>query len=201
MTTTLSYLRATGAASLRTAVALLLPLVPVFAADPGTQWGPFLSVGALGVVLSFATALLGVPDGEKLEWWGVALVRALRTFGQGIVAGLGTAGIATAADVAAFTGAWSSIAWGSILLASGVAALLTAVMAVLGDSDINAPAITAEEPTTPDPMDLSSPDEEDLLVQTDWSTIPDEEAPDGLVVSQNPEWEVTTHDDERKAGQ
>jgi hypothetical protein len=40
-------------------------------------------------------------------------------------------------------------------------------------------------------MDLSHPEDDSLVTQTNWSSIPDEAPPDGLVVSQNPNWEVT----------
>ena len=84
----------------RTALVLIVPFV-----TGGTPVGEldFVTIGliaALGFVTSILTSLRGIPEitGEPMPLWKALLLRAARSFGQGVLTGIGTAALLTDVD-------------------------------------------------------------------------------------------------------
>lgn len=84
-----TWWRAALLRALYTAVAIAIPYVAaVQLAD--VPWLMVLSAAAVGVILSLATSLFGLPESESvnLPWWLAALERVVKTFAQSLAAGL-----------------------------------------------------------------------------------------------------------------
>ena len=118
---TLTFWKRIGWALARTAAAALTPFVPALLAHPtsGSTWlGAVLTLGFI-LVLTVATKLASLPDETGMPWWVVAFTRALRQFGQMIIAG--TLGATILSDVQ----------WGPLLQRSAVAAASTLILAAV----------------------------------------------------------------------
>lgn len=106
--------------ALYTAIAIAIPYIAaVRLAD--VPWGMVASTAAIGLILSLATSLFGLPESEgvDLPWWLAALERGAKTFGQSIAAGLTGATFLTDVD------------WNVILQAALGAALISLLRLIL----------------------------------------------------------------------
>ncbi len=113
------FWRTTAGALLRTALAALAPFVPALTTDPAGTWQLAGLTVALAVVVAVGTALRSMPDLTGAPWWEVAFQRALRQFGQMIVAGSAGALVLTDVD------------WRTVLLAALASAVSTLVLAAI----------------------------------------------------------------------
>lgn len=118
----LDYLAVTWRALLRTALAALVPFVPGLINAPEQTLLPALLTIGLAVVAAAATALMSIPDLTGESWGVVAVAKALRQFGQMVVAGIAGAVILTDVD-------WPTILYGA--LASAVSTLILAAIDML----------------------------------------------------------------------
>lgn len=110
-----------------TAIAIALPYFAIALPDAGSnlitgvQWVTILLAAGLGAVASLATSLAGLPEtvGVDLPWWLAALERVAKTFGQALVAGIGTAVLLTDLD------------WGFILQTAVLASFVSLLRLIL----------------------------------------------------------------------
>lgn len=106
--------------ALYTAIAIAIPYIAAvrFADVP---WIMVASAAAVGLILSLATSLFGLPESEgvDLPWWLAALERVAKTFGQSLAAGLTGATFLTDVD------------WNVILQAALGAALISLLRLIL----------------------------------------------------------------------
>ncbi len=116
---TAAFWRRIGWSLLRTGLAALTPFIPALIADPVGAWSLAALTVGLALVLTVATALVSVPDPTASPWWEVAITRALRQFGQMVVAGTAGAVILTDVD------------WRAVLTAAAVSALTTLILAAI----------------------------------------------------------------------
>lgn len=115
---------------IRTALAGVVPFVPALVADPAGAWQVAVLTVALAVVGAVGLALVSLPDAGVTSWWERALRRAVRQFGQMLVASTASAVLLTDVD-------WATV--GRTALAS---ALVTVILAALGQD---------KQPETMDP--------------------------------------------------
>lgn len=134
----LDYLHVTWRALLRTALAAIVPFIPVLIAVPVDSQALLaaLFTVALAVVLAAATALISIPDLSGESWSVVALAKALRQFGQMVVAGIGTATLIT------------DVEWPTILLGALASAVSTLILAAID----TLPALAAPQYEFLDPV-------------------------------------------------
>ncbi len=136
---TLAFWRAAGLRALRTALVTLVPLTPVLTGSgvTGDDVARVTSTVALAVVLSLATSWWALPehDAAAPSWWAAAGERAVRSFGQVLVAGIGTTVLVT--DVA-----WSSLVLSAI--GAGIGSLLLAAIGTLPETTPAKLAIVGE---------------------------------------------------------
>lgn len=109
--------------ALYTAIAIALPYLGAsLIAD--VPWLTVLSAALVGFISSLATSLAGLPEtvGVDLPWWLAALERVVKTFFQGLAAGLVGAVLVTDVD-------WLFILQASLL--SAATSLLRLILATL----------------------------------------------------------------------
>ena len=87
-------------------------------------WTVIGSVAGLAAITSLVTSLAGLPARADVPWWLSALERTLKTFFQGLTAGL--VGASLLSDVA-----WTSVLQAAVL--SAQVSLLRFILATLGD--------------------------------------------------------------------
>lgn len=114
-----AFWRSIGWLLVRTAIAGITPFVPALAADPAGAWPAAVSTVGLLLIVAAATSVRGTVDPDTAPWWQVLLSRALRQFGQFVIAG--TAGAVLLADVT----------WQSLLTGAAASALSTLLIAAL----------------------------------------------------------------------
>lgn len=118
---------------IRTALAGVVPFVPALVADPAGAWQVAVLTVALAVVGAVGLALVSLPDAGVTSWWERALRRAVRQFGQMLVASTASAVLLTDVD------------WGAVGRTALASALVTVILAALGQD---------EQPETMDPAYL-----------------------------------------------
>lgn len=106
----------------RTAAVIAVPYLPAVALSNVSWWG-LLSAVVLGFVLSILTSLAGLSEatGARVNYWFALFERAVKTFSQALVAGVGTAIFVTDVD------------WLSILSLAATSTLGTLLLAVISD--------------------------------------------------------------------
>lgn len=115
----ITYLQSIGKILLKTGLAALVPFIPALTSDFAGSWDVALFTVALAVVIAAATALVSIPDLAGQGWLVTTLAKALRQFGQVVLAA--SAGAVLLTD----------IEWGSVLQIGAVAALTTLVIAAV----------------------------------------------------------------------
>ncbi len=131
---TLTFWRAALARALRTvlvaALPFLAPLVTMPSADTFRQAGLALAFAA---ILSLATSLASLPEvGGHRGPWAALLDRTARTFAQTLAAALAAAAV------------WSDIDWPTLLAQALVAALTTALLALVEQLPETGPVVRVE---------------------------------------------------------
>lgn len=116
---TRAFWRSIGWALVRSGLAALAPFVPGLTSDPGGTWVQASGVVGLVLVLTAAAGLVSIPSTAASPWWEVALTRALRQFGQWIIAGTTTAVL------------MSDVDWRHLLLAAAASAATTLILAAV----------------------------------------------------------------------
>lgn len=102
----------------RTAVQVLAAYVSVDALDGDIHWALGLSAAALAAILSVLTTVIGSPSwGEA--WWYQVLERAVKTFAQSVVGGIGVSTM------------YHEVNWDTVLTAAGLAAAYSVGTSVL----------------------------------------------------------------------
>jgi hypothetical protein len=102
----------------RTLAAGLVPFIPGLVADPAGTWQVATLTIALLLIVTVATKWKNIPDEAGVSWWVVALTRALRQFGQMVVAAAVGAQLVTDVDWAHVVGAALVSALTTLILAS-----------------------------------------------------------------------------------
>jgi hypothetical protein len=115
----ITYVRSITRVLLKTALAALVPFIPALISDPASNWQVAVFTVALAVVIAAVTALVSLPDLSGEGWIAASLAKALRQFGQMIIAA--TAGAVLITDVD----------WPTILKAGAVSALTTLIIAAV----------------------------------------------------------------------
>lgn len=108
---------------IRTALAGVVPFVPALVADPAGAWQVAVLTVALAVVGAVGLALVSIPDAGVTSWWERALRRAVRQFGQMLVASTASAVLLTDVD------------WGTVGRTALASALVTVILAALGQDE------------------------------------------------------------------
>ena len=116
---TREWWKAAGLRALRTAGALAVPYLggSLLGAVP---WLTILSAAGLGAVLSLLTSLVGIPSSDGAPLWVSLLEKAVKTFAQALVAGIGNAVLFEAVD------------WSIIVQTAAIATLATVLLQVVG---------------------------------------------------------------------
>jgi len=122
------YLQSIGKVLLKTALAALVPFIPALTSDFAGSWDVAIFTVALAVVIAAATALVSLPDTASQGWLVASLAKALRQFGQVVVAAGAGAVLLTDVD------------WSSVLEVGAVSALTTLVIAAVASLNRVAPA-------------------------------------------------------------
>ena len=115
----LEHLRSITRVLVKTALAAIVPFIPALTNDFEGSWQIALLTVLLAVILAAATALVSLPHSADQGWLGASIAKALRQFGQMVVAA--TAGGALLTDVD----------WPTILKAGAVSAITTLVIAAV----------------------------------------------------------------------
>lgn len=113
--------------ALRTALAVVIPYVPAsYIGD--VPYITMASAAAMGFIFSIITSLAGIPEveGRTEQWYFAILSRVVKTVGQALLAGIGTAVLITDVD-------WAAI-W-QMSLTAGFASLVMAVLAQLPEAE------------------------------------------------------------------
>ena len=113
-------------ASRRALYTVIAVALPYFGASllVDVPWTVIGSVAGLAAITSLVTSLAGLPARADVPWWLSALERTLKTFFQGLTAGL--VGASLLSDVA-----WTSVLQAAVL--SALVSLLRFILATLGD--------------------------------------------------------------------
>lgn len=123
------------AASIRAGKTAIYVAIPFFAATltfDQFNWPTFIGTVVLAVILSYATsAIAGLPEvaGKTVPTWLALAERFVKTFAQGVVAGIGSATV------------FGDVHWQAILQASffaAVASLLVGLVTNLPDTAVTA---------------------------------------------------------------
>ncbi len=112
---------AAGQRALRSALVVLVPLIPgILSGDRATLLAA-TSTAALMVVLSLATAAASLPevDGMPRPWWAAALDRTVKTFAQALLAAIPAATLI------------QDVPWTLVLMHAAAAAAGSLILAVI----------------------------------------------------------------------
>ena len=144
----INYLRSLTRVLVKTGLAALVPFIPALANDFEGTWLLALLTIALAVVVAAATALVSLPDTASQGWFVATIAKALRQFGQMIVAATASAALLTDVD------------WPTILKAGAVSAITTLVIAAVTSIE-HAPTVVVipEEGTSDQWIDLTDPED------------------------------------------
>lgn len=157
---TLAFWQAIGWALARTVMAAVVPFLPALFADPAGAWLPALLQIIPMMIVAVLTMLGGLPSVDSGPWWEVALQRAVRQFGQYLLAALPASFLLSDVD------------WRSVLLAAASSAVATLVLAALSIIP-SAPVLTEYAPEGTEGLpDPDTPTVEETLPADTADTIP-----------------------------
>lgn len=145
-----------GKRSLYTAVALAIPYLGGSLLTD-VPWVTVASAALVGIIASLATSLAGLPEveGVDLPWWLAAIERVVKTFFQGLAAGLVGALLVTDID------------WAFILQAAALSALVSLLRLVLAtlpsDPTLTTPQAVVVINEIPDPRTSTRSEYQDAI--------------------------------------
>ncbi|MFE9232065.1 hypothetical protein [Cellulosimicrobium funkei] len=131
---TAAFWQAAGARALRTVLVAALPFLAPLVGGDWTVVGQAGLAFAFAAVLSLVTSLASLPElGGGRSRWAALLDRSARTFGQTLVASIGSALV------------WSDVDWRLALIQAATAAITTAVIAVVDQLPESNPVVEPDD--------------------------------------------------------
>lgn len=128
-----AFWQAAGARALRTVLVAALPFLAPLVGGDWTVVGQAGLAFAFAAVLSLVTSLASLPElGGGRSRWAALIDRAARTFGQTLVASIGSALV------------WSDVDWTLALVQAGTAAITTAILAIVEQLPETVPLVAVE---------------------------------------------------------
>lgn len=123
---TRAWWQATGLRAIKTFAQTVVAMIGTGLVAWGeVPWVLVLSTATVAALASVLMSIADLPDGTG-RWWKIALVRALRTFAQVLVAAIGT-GLA----------AWGDVQWTLALSTAAVATVLSLATTIAGLPEVS----------------------------------------------------------------